>query len=206
MEEELVLFDESIKNQSSEKEFWAVYNEETGKIIGVYPNKTADAFLNKIKIDNELAESIQQGLTSLDSCSVDLYNDELVILESQPLIKIDDVLHRVIEKKWAHASDFDLYLKYNQKNKTFKVSLSDKFFGKKKTSSGNTKHRIRWDENTEISLLLTEYNDPNVLYYTIELKLEEIISKDKIFKNIDLPKHFSVYTKRLFKNYVIEIV
>jgi len=202
MEEELIIFDTSIKEQPADKEYWAVYDAESGQLLGVYPGRTADQFSNKLKIDNELADAIRQGVTTLESCSVDLTSDELTILEVQSLIKIDDILHRVIQKQWTQATDFDVYLKYYRTSKSFAVSLSDKFFRDNK----NTKHRIRWANDTEMTLLITEYNDPNVLYYTISLKIEDIIDKDKTFDNIDLPDRFCVYTKRIFKNYVIEVV
>jgi hypothetical protein len=54
-----------------------------------------------------------------------------------------------------------------------------------------------------MNFLITDYNDPNVLYEMISVKINELIGKSKTFENIDYDK-FSVYTRRLFKNCVIE--
>jgi hypothetical protein len=36
-------------------------------------------------------------------------------------------------------------------------------------------------------------------------KIEDLIGKTKIVKNLNLPDDFSVYTRRIFKNYVIDL-
>jgi hypothetical protein len=39
----------------------------------------------------------------------------------------------------------------------------------------------------------------------LSLTIADLINQNKIFKNIQLDKQFSIYTRRLFKNYVMEI-
>ena len=54
-----------------------------------------------------------------------------------------------------------------------------------------------------MDFLITEYNDPNEIYQMFSIKINELIGKNKIIKNLNYDT-FSVYTRRLFKNYVIE--
>ena len=48
----------------------------------------------------------------------------------------------------------------------------------------------------------SEYNDPNLTLETVSVKINELVGKSKIIENISY-ENFSVYTRRLFKNYVI---
>ena len=116
--EEVVDFDKWVsENSVIEVTYWAVYDIETGKILGVYPNNSADQFQNKIQIKKDLAEMIAEGKILLRSCFVDITSSELEIIESQSLRKIDDVLHRVIDKQWTSDSDPDIVIEYFQKIK-----------------------------------------------------------------------------------------
>ena len=54
-----------------------------------------------------------------------------------------------------------------------------------------------------MKLLITDYNDPNVLYTMITLTVADLVEQKKIFENIELPERFSIYTRRIFKNYVL---
>ena len=68
-----------------------------------------------------------------------------------------------------------------------------------------TKRKIFWDGETVMQFLVTDYNDPHIIHQTVELKISELTGKTKAF-NIECPSKFSIYTRRLFKNYVIEVI
>ena len=204
--EETVDFDEYIKNQTIlETVYWAVYDPTTGGILGIYPNNTADDFSNKLQISNDLAESIIEGKIQFASCFVNVTSTELEIIESQSLRKIDDILHRVIDKQWAISKDADIVITYFQKTKNLTVSMTERFYGTQKSKISTSIRKIDWKGSTEILLLVTDYNDPNVLYYTLSLKVNDLIGKNVTFKNIEVPQKFSIYTRRVFKNYVLEV-
>ena len=99
--------------------------------------------------------------------------------------------------------DNDVFLTYDKLNKTLTFELSIKYNGTKVVEDVATK-KIHWSGSTEMLFLITTYNDPNGLYYTAEISIESLIENKKILTNIDLPEDFSVYTRRIFKNYVIE--
>jgi len=204
--EEVVDFDKWVsENSVIEVTYWAVYDIETGKILGVYPNNSADQFQNKIQIKKDLAEMIAEGKILLRSCFVDITSSELEIIESQSLRKIDDVLHRVIDKQWTSDSDPDIVIEYFQKIKKIKVSMTERFYGTNKSIVSDSKRKIDWKGSTEILLSITDYNDPNVLYYTLSLKVTDLVGNAVTFNNIELDKKFSIYTRRVFKNYVLEV-
>jgi hypothetical protein len=116
------------------------------------------------------------------------------------------VLHRIISKEYSDITNPDLYLFYDSSNQTLTIELSEALGGTKQatdlTEPVKTK-KIVWDGTTEMNFLITDYNDPNVLYEMISVKINELLGKSKTFENIDYDK-FSVYTRRLFKNCVIE--
>ena len=82
--------------------------------------------------------------------------------------------------------------------------MASKFQGTRNTES-TAARKIHWNTDTEMLLLITDYNDPNVVYYMLSLSIAELINQNKVFENIVLKKKFSIFTRRLFKNYVMEI-
>jgi hypothetical protein len=39
----------------------------------------------------------------------------------------------------------------------------------------------------------------------ISVKILDLINKPMVFENVEVPPKFSIYTRRLFKNYTLEI-
>jgi hypothetical protein len=189
--EEVIDFDKWYQDHKIEIEYWAVYDPETGKVKGIYPNQSADNFEHKIKIDQETGEAIGDGRISLANCYIDFESDTLEIIEIKSLIKIDDVLHRIIDSYWADSKDPDLTVKVKGDNLIF--SLSDKVKSKK---------RIHYNGDTIMDFYITEYNDPNILFEKFSIQLNQLIEEEKSFQ-IKLPKKFSVYTRRIFKKYIL---
>ena len=97
---------------------------------------------------------------------------------------------------------------YDIKKKTLKFQLTEEFYGTKKMPEKYQpviKRNVLWSGETEMNFLITEYNDPNILFKMISFKVSELVGKTKIFKNITCPERFSIYTRRIFKNYILEI-
>jgi hypothetical protein len=195
MEQELMDFDEWIKlpvNQTIE--YYATFKDD-GALIGVYPSHAVLDLTNKIKIDDEIAAAIATGVENLYSYKVDVPTKKLVKLNkfsTHSLIKIDDILHRVIDKKWSNIQDPDITILHNVKNNTLTFSMSDKY-----------SNNIIWDGATEMIFLVTDYNDPNVLIHMLSIRAGDITENTKSF-TLDLPTRFSVYTRRIFDKYIFE--
>ena len=101
MEQELMDFDEWIKRPVNQTiEYYVTFNDD-GALIGVYPSHAVLDVTNKIKIDDEIAIAIATGVENLFSYRVDVPTKKLVKLNkfsTHSLVKIDDILHRVIDK------------------------------------------------------------------------------------------------------------
>ena len=183
-------------------EYVAVFDSQTGAVLSVGPSH---AFVNekyKVPIDKETAESIISAEIKIDSCVIDINSNKLEIAEIRSVFKLDNVLHRIISIEYTDQKNSDIYLTYNSKNKSLKIELSTEFGGTKVPIVPVKERRIVWNGDTEMNFFITDYNDPNVLFEIISFRIKDLVGKSKIFKNIEYKK-FSVYTRRLFKNYVI---
>jgi len=189
--EEMIDFDQWYLNHKIEITYWAVYDPETGKVKGIYPNESADSYKNKIKIDKDTAEAIGEGKISLANCYIDLESDTLEITEVKSLLKIDDILHRIIDSNWSAIEDPDLKIIHNKNKLCF--ALNEKTKNKK---------RIHYNGDTVMNFYITDYNDPNILFEKFDIQLNTLKESDITFE-VDLPTKFSVYTRRIFKKYVL---
>lgn len=194
--EQVIPFDEWIKTATApdEEEYCFTYDAE-GFVIGLHPAYSVVNEINKIKIDNELAISIYDGHDSIRKYRVNPVTKELIKIssfsETQGLTKMDDVLHRIVDKQWSSISDPDITVTYDSKILSF--SLNEKY-----------KNTI-WDGETEMIFLVTDYNDPNVLQHMLSFRIGDIVAETKSFE-LMLPKKFSVYTRRVFDKYIFETV
>lgn len=177
-----------------ETKYYAAFEPETGKVTGIYPDYAAADIQYKIEVDESVANSVAEGSTNLLSYVVDLTTANLEFVEIKSLNKIDDVLHRIIDKKWSTITDPDVIICYSRNDKELSIQLSDKYINKK----------IHWNGMTEMLYLITDYNDPNGLLYNLSVTINELIGQRKIFREIEIPDEFSIYTRRLFKNYILE--
>ena len=183
--------------------FVAVFNPDTGAVISVGPSYSFKDQKHKISIDKELAESIINAEIKINNCIVDINSNTLEVAEIKNTYKIDDVLHRIISKKDSEIKNPDIYIKYDSKLNTFKIEMSSEFGGTRKARAGIKKRNIVWDGDTEMQFFITEYNDPNLLFETVSVTINNLTGNHKLITGFNYPK-FSVYTRRLFKNYVIE--
>jgi len=207
--EEMIDFDTWLKNYKPEEvQYMVTFDPMTGAILSVGPSHAFENEKYKLFIDSDTAEKIIDGIIKISSCVIDVESSELEISEVITTVKIDDVVHRIVEKEFAENDKFDIYLTFNRKNKSLKIEMSEEYKGTKKLPKKCypiAKRRILWDGETEMSFLLTDYNDPNYLYQMVTVKLSDILGKSKTIKDLDLPPKFSIYTRRLFKNYILEI-
>ena len=202
--EEIMDFDNWLANfKLPPVKFVAVFNPDTGAVVSVGPSHAFKDQKHKISIDKELAESIINAEIKINNCIVDINSNTLEVAEIKNTYKIDDVLHRIISKKDSEIKNPDIYIKYDSKLNTFKIEMSSEFGGTRKARAGIKKRNIVWDGDTEMQFFITEYNDPNLLFETVSVTINDLTGNHKLITGFNYPK-FSVYTRRLFKNYVIE--
>ena len=183
--------------------FVAVFDPHTVSVISVGPSHAFKDQKHKISVDKELAESIINAEIKIDNCVVDMNSNTLEVAEIKSVYKIDDVLHRIISNKDSEIKKPDIYIKYDSKLSTLKIEMSTEFGGTRKARAGIKKRNIVWDGDTEMQFFITEYNDPNLLFEVVTVTINDLIGRYVSIEGINYPK-FSVYTRRLFKNYVIE--
>lgn len=202
--EEIMDFDEWFANYKPEPvKYVAVFDKETGKVTSVGPSHAFEDVTNKIPIDFDVAQSIINAEIKIHNCVVDIHSSTLEIAEIKTVSKIDDLLHRVISKKYSKITNQEVYLTHNTTDKTLTIELVDFLGGTKSSDKSIQKRKIIWDGDTDLVFLVTAYNDPNLLLDTISVKINELTGSSKVIKGFDYD-NFSIYTRRLFKNYVIE--
>jgi hypothetical protein len=206
--EEIIDFDKWLENYTPpEIVYVAVFNPDTGQVTSVGPSYAFETVEHKLPIDSEIAEMILEGKIKIHTCVVDIQAGTLEIAEIKSVFKIDDVLHRIISKEWTDIEKPDIYITYDRSKKSMKFELTEEFGGTYKLAEKFQpvkSRKIHWDGDTLMNFLVTEYNDPNILNEMISFKISDLIGQAKIIRSLDLEEKFSVYTRRIFKNYIIE--
>lgn len=183
----------------------AIFNPETGKIISIGPSICFQNNMNKIEVEKDLAEDILTDKIHISNCFVDIDSGSLEIAEFKSIRKIDDVLHRIPLIEYVKDEEIcDLFVNYDQQKKEFSIELSKDLGGTKVTRS-NKKRTIYWEGDTVMNFYLTKYNDPHWIIYNFDVKIEELQKESKTYKDVLMPKKFSVFTRRILKKYVLEI-
>ena len=193
--EEIIDFDSWLQQYiAPQVEYWAIFEPTTGEVTGIYPDSSACDKQYKIKIDRDLAEDIHDGIIQMSSCFVDMDSETIEIITKHSLIKIDDVLHRVTDKKYAPTQKNDIIIQYNELENKIIFVLHNSIKTRK----------IQWAGNTEMHFFITAYNDPHNLFQTIAFQLKDLEQGSKEFIYTAPHKRFSIFTRRILKNYVFE--
>lgn len=191
--------------EPKELKYSAVFDKETGAVISVGPE---DSFLNidnKISVDKEFVDDIVNCKINIHNCFVDFFELKLEIKEIKNLFKIDDVLHRIPDSKFANLENSDIYVTYDSSNSKLKFELTEKYHGTRPLVPKTTKkQKMVWNGDTVMDFYITDYNDPHSLQHTIKITLNDLIDQS-IEMDLQLPEKFSIFTRRLFKNYIMEI-
>jgi hypothetical protein len=201
MEEEYIIdFSDIILPKT---EYVAVFDQLTGEVTAVGPLYGFPDEPNKIIIDDDIALSILEGKIHLSSCIVNVHDETFQISEIKSLFKIDDLLHRIIDSRFTEIEDIDILIVFCKEKNQITLKMSENLGGT--LSSSNKKNKsIFWKGDTTMYFFITDYNDPNVLYETITVNLDQLIGQDYVYKLNSTLEDFSLYTRRLFKNYLIK--
>ena len=184
-------------------QYVAVFDPNTGQVISVGPDHAFADQKHVVQISQEIAESIITAEIQIHNCRIDVESGQLDIAEKKTLTKLDDMLHRIPDIKYSDQIESDIHLIYNSKSKYLKVQLSVDYGGTKKHKGSDGTRKFIWDGTTDMDFLITDYNDPNLIFQMFSVKINELVGHNVTIKNIEYDR-FSVYTRRLFKNYVIE--
>jgi hypothetical protein len=177
-------------------EYYALYDSNTLTVTGIYPSHALEDKSEAIQIDRELADSINEGRLNMSKCKANLYTRTVEVIEDVSEISIDTVLHRIIEKKWnTKKVKNDILITYDSKASIMRFNIHPKYFSD-----------VTWPTSLELKFIVTGYNDPHVLYETVSFTLGHILDKKKIELKINIDDTFSIFTKRVFPHYQLEII
>ena len=209
LEEFMPDFDEWLKNYvEPERKFGAAFEPDTGQLVCVGPFVAVQLEYEHItEIDEDIAVKIIDGEIKISNCFFDTNEGKFEITEEKVLNKIDDVLHRIVDKRWTDDCKPDIYLTYNKDAKTLKVELSEEFNGTKVLDNEwqpAGKRKMFWSGETILSFTVADYNDPHFPQQMFDVKLEDLNEKFVVINDVDITGKFGIYTRRLFKNYVLE--
>jgi hypothetical protein len=191
---DLPLFDEWIKTLSIPEETYFFEFDNDGNVIALHPGQIVNNIKNKIQIDNSIALAIYESGETLRHYKVDVTSGRVIkvsLASITGLHKIDDVLHRVIDKRWTNITKPDIAIEYDRSESllTFKINPLLK--------------TLEWQGDQDMVFLITEYNDPNVLQEMISFNVNELVKYPQRF-TLTLPAKFSIYTRRVFDKYTYE--
>ena len=196
MEEKLDLppFDQWIKNLEIPEETYFFEFDNDGNVMALHPGQSVGGIKNKIQVANSIALAIYESGETLRHYKVDIISGRVLkvnLASITGLHKIDDVLHRVIDKRWTNVTKPDIAIEYNRTDSllTFKINPLLK--------------TVEWHGDQEMVFLITEYNDPNVLQKMISFNVNELVKYPQRI-NVELQKKFSIYTRRIFDKYTFE--
>jgi hypothetical protein len=194
--EEILDFDKwLVKYQPAEIKYFASYDPVEGTVSSIGSEIALAGESNKTLVDTELALKVLEGSLPIHRCYVDLDTKTVNIAEIKSRVKVNDVLHLIIDSEYSLVSEHDIVVTYERTSKKFTIRS-----GKDDNISSH------WSADTPMSYYLTDYNDPNVVHKIVDITVSDILSSPVVMDNVELPDRFSVYTKRLFRNYVLEIV
>lgn len=189
-------------------QYRAVYDPETLRVVKVGPNITSEND-DIVDIEEDIAVRILEGEVRINNCFLDIDSGKLEIAENHSLNKIDDVLHRIPETFWSDYENADVYATINIEKGSVEVMLGHQWGGNyvdEKATSIAKPRKIFWQGETEMEFLVTELNDPNIIYDKFSFSVKEL-SEGNIKQKINVPhKDISLYTRRLFKKYVMDIL
>lgn len=205
--EEIIDFEKLIV--MPEVNYVATFDPSTGNVLAVGPTY---AFTDKdyqVPVDQETAELIIEGTIRISSCFVDVAGGTFEIAEVKAVTKLDDVLHRIVETTWTQIDKPDIFVCYDKEQESLTFELTEEFYGTKKLLEKFqpvAQRKVIWSGDTEMNFLITEYNDPNILYSMISITVADLVGQKKVLTDVKLPEKFSIYTRRIFKNYVLEVL
>jgi hypothetical protein len=191
---DLPLFDEWIKTLEVPEETYFFEFDNDGNVIALHPGQTVSGIKNKIQVDNSIALAIYESGETLRHYKIDIVSGRVIkvnLSNITGLHKIDNVLHRVIDKRWSNITKPDIAIEYDKEELllTFKINPLLK--------------TVEWQGDQDMVFLITEYNDPNILQEMISFNVNDLVKYPQRIK-VDLPKKFSIYTRRIFDKYTYE--
>lgn len=182
-----------------EKKFYVYYDPVTGEIIH-FRNYIENDILPFIEMSEaDIHESIENFIPK--NYFVLETSDGLKLIKSEKIINqidINNIIHQVIkitsENQIESIQPYDLIIEQDNKNKLFKITASPEI--KKRIFAQNLLHLVMY-------IYVTAEDDPNILYQTLEFKMDDLKYESYIINfddNINEP--CNLFLKKYFQTYL----
>lgn len=182
----------------TEIKYFVSYEEETGKILCFGPALAFKDVKNKIELDDDTANLIIRGKVFLQSCLVNLKTLKLDINVGKEEKTIDNILYKIPIKNNLLSNSSDLCLFYYSESMSLDVVLNSSY----QRTDLIKKYNLL---DKKLELILSDYNDPNNIHRIIIIPFKDLIGNKITINDIFFDKNLSIYTKKIFIDYALEI-
>jgi hypothetical protein len=184
----------------SKTKFFASYDPDTGELLCVGPEHALEDVSSKIEIDEDIAEMIVIGKIFMQSCSVNLVTYKLETSLTKKKTTVNDTLFKIPLKKNVDVEKNDLSLFYYKKSKKLKVYLNEHY----QKPSLTAKYQLS-DPTSNLNLIISDNSDPNCIHNILKVPFIDLLKKNKVIENIVITEKHSIYVKKIFADYALEI-
>lgn len=192
-------FDEWVLDQkNSLPRFYFVFNS-LGAITGIYPQHAAQDLSNKIEIPDSLHNEILAGQLAVADLAIDILTHTILKKEKILHFKESNSFLRISDTQFSKEKNFEIYLNVDKNKSTVTVEASANLGGTRPDQG--VRKILNFDENLVLKFYFTDYNDPNILYYIVEVKLINLLENKFSQKIGSLPENFAVFTRKIFEKY-----
>ena len=188
------MFDE-LKLNLPETKYYVEYHEESGTLLKIFSSNAFSFPKNYVEIPVETAEGIETGKIKSKDLAVDVINKKLLY---NGVGKTQAQFYKIPLTDFSNITTPDIYLSFI--NSELSIELTTRFGG---THGETTSTIVNCPDNIVLYFFITKYNDPTTVFEIINLKVADLKNKCYNIK-LDL-ESFSVFTNRIFNEYVLDL-
>ena len=192
--EEIKAFDEWLTSYTpTETRYYAIFDKKTGVVYAVYPDHSCAKIENKLLLDRDIADLLIEGTQPLNNFFIDVNKKTPKLFQKQSFKKLDNILYRIPDSKYLpfKRRTYDVTIKATKNDLRFSLAARYK------------KRTIKFDGDTVLQFLITDYNDVHKIHKVINFTIDELVASPKrIDFSFDL--RYSIYTNRIFDTYIIK--
>lgn len=183
--------------------FKVYFDLDTGKIHTITNEALETDEFSHIEVSYEDVAPLVSGEEHFDTCIVD-FNTKLKLYElrrnsiEQDVYTVGDLIY-----KCEQAEDADIQVIQDVKNTCWKFLISESLRQSLATHNVSLK--------SQLSFSITEENNPNVLYRTLNFPFSQLVNEFYVIKDFKEDYEFdglpiSVYTIKRFDSYSYEVI
>jgi len=181
-----------------------IFNPDNFLVTAIKKNRDIPKDVSYLETTFEDVRDIIEGKETLKSCKVayDIKTKQYQLVRNnieQPVYTVSELIYKIpIEEE----SEAEIQVIQDIENTCWKIFMSDDLRTKLTNDAVNV--------NIDVSLSVTEENNPNILYRTLKFSLKELMQKFYIIIDFKQEREFnaepvSLYTIQRFQTYSYEV-